>query len=89
MEVAKHALSLIFHPFFSVSDIMTKVLTKVLHYCIAETPYPSNKDMIFIYSAFIKGDHTYFDIEPSGMNGTELYPHIKYTTISDYLDTLL
>lgn len=56
---------------------------------IRETPYPSNMDMIFIYSAFIKGDHTYFDIEPSGMDGTELYPHVKYTTIAEYLDTLL
>ncbi|XXG64883.1 hypothetical protein AAC387_Pa05g2716 [Persea americana] len=50
---------------------------------IQETPYPSNRDMVFIYSAFIKGDHTYFDIETSGMNGTELYPHVKYTTIKN------
>ncbi|XP_058092064.1 probable pinoresinol-lariciresinol reductase 3 isoform X2 [Magnolia sinica] len=35
---------------------------------IKETPFPSNSEMIFIYSAFIKGDHTYFDIEPSGIN---------------------
>ncbi|XP_077253502.1 nmrA-like negative transcriptional regulator family protein [Tasmannia lanceolata] len=54
-----------------------------------ETPYPSNMEFIFIYSAFIKGDHTYFDIEPSGVGGTELYPHVQYTTISEYLDTLL
>lgn len=64
-------------------------MTKVLYYCIAETPYPSNRDMVFIYSAFIKGDHTYFDIETSGMNGTELYPHVKYTTISEFLAGLL
>ncbi|RWR82417.1 Isoflavone reductase-like protein IRL [Cinnamomum micranthum f. kanehirae] len=50
---------------------------------IQETPYPSNRDMIFIYSAFIKGDHTHFDIETSGTNGTELYPHVKYTTIKN------
>ncbi|KAL6011354.1 putative pinoresinol-lariciresinol reductase 3 [Asimina triloba] len=56
---------------------------------IKETPYPSNFETIFLYSAFVKGDHTYFDIESSGVSGTELYPHVKYTTVSDYLDTLV
>ncbi|RDX79118.1 putative pinoresinol-lariciresinol reductase 3, partial [Mucuna pruriens] len=32
---------------------------------IKETSFPANFEMLFIYSAFIKGDHTYFDIEPS------------------------
>ncbi|KAJ4716525.1 putative Isoflavone reductase [Melia azedarach] len=57
---------------------------------IKETPYPDNMEMIFIYSVFVKGDHTYFDIESSGgVDGTQLYPHLKYTTISEFLDTLL
>ncbi|XP_022725936.1 probable pinoresinol-lariciresinol reductase 3 isoform X4 [Durio zibethinus] len=56
---------------------------------IKETPYPDNMEMIFIYSAFVKGDHTYFDIKSSGVDGTQLYPHFKFTTVSDYLDTLL
>ncbi|XP_057964754.1 probable pinoresinol-lariciresinol reductase 3 [Malania oleifera] len=57
---------------------------------IKDTPYPECLELIFIYSAFIKGDHTYFDIESSGgVEGTQLYPHVRYTTISDYLDTLL
>ncbi|XP_031271201.1 probable pinoresinol-lariciresinol reductase 3 [Pistacia vera] len=57
---------------------------------IKETPYPDNMELIFIYSIFVKGDHTYFDIESSGgMDGTQLYPHLKYTTISEHLDTLL
>ncbi|KAK1560592.1 hypothetical protein Q3G72_028509 [Acer saccharum] len=57
---------------------------------IKETPYPDNMEMVFIYSIFIKGDHTYFDVESSGgVEGTKLYPHLKYTTISRYLDTLL
>lgn len=57
---------------------------------IAENPYPENMNLIFIYSAFIKGDHTYFDIESSGgVEGTELYPHLRYTTIAEHLDTLL
>lgn len=46
--------------------------------------------MVFIYSAFVKGDQTYFDIKSSGgVDGTQLYPDLKYTTISEYLDTLL
>ncbi|KAK6946268.1 NmrA-like domain [Dillenia turbinata] len=57
---------------------------------IAETPYPSNMLLIFLLSAFVMGDHTYFDIESScGVDGTKLYPHVKYTTISEYLDTLV
>jgi hypothetical protein len=46
-------------------------------------------EMIFIYSAFIKGDNTYFDINSSGVDATYLYPDVKYITISDYLDTLV
>nr|KYP66090.1 Isoflavone reductase isogeny [Cajanus cajan] len=57
---------------------------------IKGTSFPANFEMLFIYYAFIKGDHTYFDIEPSsGVNGTQLYPHLKYTTISEFLDTLV
>ncbi|KNA04335.1 hypothetical protein SOVF_200600 [Spinacia oleracea] len=57
---------------------------------IKETQYPNNMELIFIYSAFVKGDQTYFDVESSGgVEGTKLYPHLKYTTISQYLDTLV
>ncbi|XP_061346014.1 probable pinoresinol-lariciresinol reductase 3 isoform X2 [Gastrolobium bilobum] len=42
---------------------------------IKGTAFPANFQMLFIYSAFIKGDHTYFDIESSsavnGVNGTK------------------
>ncbi|XP_010530827.1 PREDICTED: probable pinoresinol-lariciresinol reductase 3 [Tarenaya hassleriana] len=57
---------------------------------IKGTPYPENMDHVFIYSVFVKGDHTYFDIESSGgVNGTELYPSVRYTTVSEFLDSLL
>lgn len=50
----------------------------------------TRKTLIYIYSAFIKGDHTYFDIESSrGVEGTELYPHLRYTTTNEHLDTVL
>ncbi|XP_021740520.1 probable pinoresinol-lariciresinol reductase 3 isoform X1 [Chenopodium quinoa] len=66
------------------------VLEEELLTKIKETQYPNNMELIFIYSAFVKGDQTYFDIEASGgVEGTKLYPHLKYTTISQYLDTLL
>ncbi|KAF2595190.1 hypothetical protein F2Q70_00043593 [Brassica cretica] len=56
-----------------------------------ETPYPDDMEMVFIYSVFIKGHHTYFEIDEScgGVNGTELYPDVKYMTVSEFLDTLL
>ncbi|XP_009378523.2 probable pinoresinol-lariciresinol reductase 3 isoform X1 [Pyrus x bretschneideri] len=67
-----------------------ELLERVKACCIAETPYPDNMEMVFIYSAFIKGDQTYFDIESSGgVDGTKLYPQQNFTTISQYLDTLL
>ncbi|WOH03644.1 hypothetical protein DCAR_0623043 [Daucus carota subsp. sativus] len=57
---------------------------------IKETPYPENMTMVFIYSTFVKGDQIYFDIDSSGgVEGTHLYPQLRYTTISEYLDTLL
>nr|UYC28814.1 pinoresinol-lariciresinol reductase [Sicyos edulis] len=57
---------------------------------IKETPYPDNMEFIFIYSAFIKGDQTYFDIETSnGVDGSKLYPQFKHTTVSEFLDALL
>nr|CAD1838311.1 unnamed protein product [Ananas comosus var. bracteatus] len=50
---------------------------------------PRNMDLVFVYSAFVKGDHTYFDVDSSGLDGTRLYPHVKHTTVSEYLDTLV
>lgn len=39
------------------------------------------------HSAFVKGDHTNFEIEPSfGVEASALYPDVKYTTVSDILD---
>ena len=55
---------------------------------IADAPFPLKMDLIFIYSAFVKGDHTYFEIDLLS-EGTQLYPHVKYTTVGEYLDTLV
>ncbi|XP_041996502.1 probable pinoresinol-lariciresinol reductase 3 [Salvia splendens] len=57
---------------------------------IQETPYPENMQMVFIYSVFVKGDQTYYDINSSnGVEGTQLYPHVEYTTVSQFLDKLV
>ncbi|KMZ64033.1 putative pinoresinol-lariciresinol reductase 3 [Zostera marina] len=56
---------------------------------IQEIPYPKNMELIFIYSAFIKGDHTYFPIDSSsGLEGTEAYPSVKLTTVHEFINTL-
>ncbi|KAB1220653.1 hypothetical protein CJ030_MR3G009397 [Morella rubra] len=40
-----------------------------------------------IYSIFVKGDQTNFETESSlGVEATELYPDVKYTTVEEYLD---
>ncbi|CAI9286747.1 unnamed protein product [Lactuca saligna] len=57
---------------------------------IKETPYPDNMEMVFIYAAFVKGFQTCFQVEEcGGVEGSMLYPNLKYTTISQYLDTLI
>lgn len=38
------------------------------------------------HSVFVKGDQTNFTIEPTlGVEASELYPDVKYTSIEEYL----
>lgn len=54
---------------------------------IHETPFPLNTALAISHSAFVKGDHANFDIEPSvGVEASELYPDVQYTTVEDYLN---
>ncbi|TVU28161.1 hypothetical protein EJB05_19670, partial [Eragrostis curvula] len=64
--------------------ITEEQLLKEIH----DAPFPLKMDLIFIYSAFVKGDHTYFEID-SSTEGTQLYPHVNYTTVAEYLETLV
>ncbi|CAI0377464.1 unnamed protein product [Linum tenue] len=42
------------------------------------------------HSVFVKGDQTNFEIEPSfGVEASELYPEVKYTTVDEYLNKLV
>ncbi|GMI82529.1 hypothetical protein like AT1G75280 [Hibiscus trionum] len=53
---------------------------------IQEAPIPINIVLSINHSIFIKGDHTNFEIEPSfGVEASELYPEVKYTTVEEYL----
>ncbi|XVE66985.1 hypothetical protein DITRI_Ditri08aG0124000 [Diplodiscus trichospermus] len=54
---------------------------------IQEAGFPQNAILAMEHSVFIKGDHTNFEIEPSfGVEATELYPNVKYTSVEEYLD---
>ncbi|KAK2632602.1 hypothetical protein EUGRSUZ_L01334, partial [Eucalyptus grandis] len=54
---------------------------------IQEAAVPLNVILSISHSVFVKGDHTNFEIEPSfGVEASELYPDVKYTTVDQYLD---
>ncbi|KQJ86432.1 isoflavone reductase homolog PCBER [Brachypodium distachyon] len=62
-----------------------KVLKK-----IQESPMPLNILLSIGHSVWVKGDHTNFEIDPSsGVEATELYPQMKYTTVDEYLNRFL
>ncbi|WVZ19772.1 hypothetical protein V8G54_007094 [Vigna mungo] len=53
---------------------------------IEESPIPINVILSINHSVFVKGDHTNFEIEPSfGVEASELYPDVKYTTVEEFL----
>lgn len=53
---------------------------------IQEAPIPINVILAINHSVFVKGDHTNFEIEESfGVEASELYPDVKYTTVEEYL----
>ncbi|PKA53888.1 Isoflavone reductase-like protein [Apostasia shenzhenica] len=57
---------------------------------IKEASGPRKEVLDIHYCAFVKGDHTSFEIDPSdGLEATQLYPDVKYTTVDEYLDGFL
>ncbi|GMI89748.1 phenylcoumaran benzylic ether reductase 1 [Hibiscus trionum] len=53
---------------------------------IQEAPMPKNVGLAIRHSVFVKGDQTNFEIEPSfGVEASELYPDVKYTTVEECL----
>ncbi|CAN1835619.1 Phenylcoumaran benzylic ether reductase Betv6 [Linum perenne] len=57
---------------------------------IQESPIPLNIILSISHSVFVKGDQTNFDIEPAwGVEASELYPDVKYTTVEEYLSQFI
>ncbi|KAJ9186562.1 hypothetical protein P3X46_002119 [Hevea brasiliensis] len=54
---------------------------------IQAAPIPFNVGLAINHSVFIKGDQTNFEIDPSwGVEASELYPDVKYSTVDELLD---
>jgi len=51
----------------------------------AETPFPGNISIAIRHSIFVKGDQTNFEIGPDGVEASQLYLDVKYTTVDEYL----
>ncbi|XP_056160578.1 phenylcoumaran benzylic ether reductase Pyrc5-like [Syzygium oleosum] len=57
---------------------------------IQEAAFPLNLMLAISHSVFVKGDQTGVEIEPSfGVEASELYPDVKYTTVDQYLDQIV
>uniref|UniRef100_A0A2C9W0X9 NmrA-like domain-containing protein n=1 Tax=Manihot esculenta TaxID=3983 RepID=A0A2C9W0X9_MANES len=53
---------------------------------IQESAPPLNLVLGIGHSVFVKGDHTNFEIKESfGVEASELYPDVKYTTVDEFL----
>ncbi|QHO10737.1 uncharacterized protein DS421_15g492190 [Arachis hypogaea] len=54
---------------------------------VKESPFPVSLLLSLSHSALVKGDCTNFEIEPSfGVEASQLYPEVKYTTVDTYLN---
>ncbi|KAL3738662.1 hypothetical protein ACJRO7_020095 [Eucalyptus globulus] len=54
---------------------------------IRDARSPDDLMWAIYHSLFVKGDQTNFKIEPSfGVEASELYPNVKYSTMDEYLD---
>lgn len=53
----------------------------------AESSPPLNVMLSLCHCVFVKGGHTSFEIEPSfGVEASDLYPDVKYTTVDEILN---
>ncbi|XP_021738632.1 isoflavone reductase-like protein [Chenopodium quinoa] len=54
---------------------------------IQDSPPPVNVILAIGHAVFVRGDQTNFEIEPSfGVEASELYPDVKYTSVDEYLN---
>lgn len=64
------------------------MMVLVFFFCLfAEASPPLNVLLSLCHCVFVKGGQTNFEIEPSfGVEASELYPDVKYTTVDEILD---
>ncbi|KAL6627578.1 hypothetical protein ACP70R_031304 [Stipagrostis hirtigluma subsp. patula] len=54
---------------------------------IQESPIPMNIVLSIAHAAYVRGEQAGFEIDPAkGVDATELYPDVKYTTVDEYLN---
>eukprot|EP01018_Ginkgo_biloba_P023126 Gb_31879 [translate_table: standard] len=53
---------------------------------IEETSFPNNLLMSILHDVFVRGDQCNFDIGEYGVEGSQLYPEVNYTTVDQYLN---
>lgn len=65
----------------------TYVLEDELLKNIQDAPRPMNLGLSISHSVFVKGDSTNFEIDASfGVEASELYPEVEYTSVDEFLD---
>lgn len=78
-----------FLDFFLIRHFLFTKLKRCAILCVcvcAESPVPINVLLAINHSVFVKGDQTNFTIEPSfGLEASQIYPDVKYTSIEEYL----
>ncbi|KAG5581684.1 hypothetical protein H5410_052311 [Solanum commersonii] len=54
---------------------------------IQEAMFPLNMALSISYPAFVKGEQTNFEIDPSfGVEASQVYPHVKHTPVDEILN---
>lgn len=62
----------------------------VIHLHFAESQPPMDFVMGLIHTVLVKSDLTSFTIDPSfGVEASELYPEVKYTSVEEYLNQFI
>lgn len=56
---------------------------------IETASFPMNMVLATIHNIFVKGDQYNFEIGPNGVEASELYPEVQYTTADEYLNQFL
>ncbi|CAN1320266.1 Phenylcoumaran benzylic ether reductase POP1 [Linum perenne] len=68
-------------------EAITPPRDKVVIFGDGNPKAPMNVMLSIRHSVFVKGDQTNFEIEPSsGLEASELYQDVNYTTVDEYLD---